>query len=437
MYQPVRRLLSVIGQQRSRGARRVQSQLSNAGADVRDFVPASRTGGDTTLVRPRPVGRPAVARLRPGAGHATPYLELSLVAVGDAYENLRRALPAAWTFYAVKANPHPAVLSLLRDAGCGFDVASPAEIALCLRLGADPARLSYSNPVRKSADIAYAYERGVRLFVVDSGSELDKVVRHAPGASVLCRILLPEDPADAPGADWPLSRKFGCRPEDAVDLLLEAKHRGLDAAGLSFHVGSQQRDPRRFGDAIGICAEIGRRLAALGVPLRLLDAGGGFPAAYVQPAPSLESYVDTISAAMTRHYGADQPQLVLEPGRSLVADAGTFVTSVVGVTRRAGVDAARWVYLDAGIFGGLAECLGEAIQYRISTSRDGGATGPVVLAGPTCDSVDVLYERTRYALPLDLAEGDLVRFHSAGAYTVPYASIGFNGFAPPHVVCGA
>jgi ornithine decarboxylase len=98
------------------------------------------------------------------------------------------------------------------------------------------------------------------------------------------------------------------------------------------------------------------------------------------------------------------------------------------------VDGVRWVYLDAGVFTGLVETVGEGIRYRIQAMRDivplAGGTAPAVLAGPTCDSLDILYERYRYRLPLDLRPGDRLRFLSAGAYTASYSSVGFNGFAP-------
>jgi ornithine decarboxylase len=176
-------------------------------------------------------------------------------------------------------------------------------------------------------------------------------------------------------------------------------------------------------------------LAERKVNLKLVNLGGGFPARYRSEVSALEAYAAAVMEAMTRHFGNDLPEMVIEPGRSLVGDAGVIESEVVLVSRKDEAEERRWVYLDIGRFGGLAETMGEAIKYRITTFKDGGATGPVILAGPTCDSADILYEKTEYRLPLELKSGDLVRFHAAGAYTSSYASVGFNGFPPLAVHC--
>ncbi len=176
-----------------------------------------------------------------------------------------------------------------------------------------------------------------------------------------------------------------------------------------------------------------RALRRDGIRPWLVDLGGGFPADHHGDHPELAAYGAAIRAALHASFGDDVPQTIVEPGRGLVGDAGTLVTSVIAVIHRGGT---RWVYLDAGVFTGLVETLEEAIRYRITTAADGGPTGPAVLAGPTCDSADVLYQDTPVDLPLSLAEGDVVRLHSAGAYTSSYSTVGFNGFAPlpTHVV---
>ena len=277
----------------------------------------------------------------------------------------------------------------------------------------------------------------MRLFAFDSREELLKLAAAAPGAAVFCRLLTP-----SVGADWPLSRKFGCAPDMAADLLLEAARLGLAPCGVSFHVGSQQRDPAQWEPAIARAAAVMgevRRRSGGRVLLRMLNLGGGFPAQYLEDVPAVEAYAAAIRAATQRHFPEDgpvpRPRLMVEPGRYLVADAGVLRTEVVLVARKSYSDPERWVYLDAGVFGGLAETLGEAIRYRLATARDGTPTGPVVLAGPTCDSLDVLYERHRYQLPLDLAAGDQLDILSAGAYTSAYCTDGFNGFFPMPVHC--
>lgn len=356
------------------------------------------------------------------ANPATPYLDLDLGIALDQFVALAAALPGTAIHYAVKANPHPDLLRALYAAGSRFDVASPAEVAGALQAGAHPEDLVYSNPVKRRADVHTAYAMGVRLFVVDSPEETAKVAEAAPGAAVLVRLV-----TSGEGSDWPLSRKYGCSTPECIQVLLEADRLGLDAAGVAFHVGSQQRDPQAWRSPILAAGRIFQAVRHAGLTPRLLDIGGGFPALHEGHHPSFATYGEAIQTALTEAFGADRPVTLAEPGRGIVGDAGTLVASVVTVLQRGPV---RWVYLDAGVYTGLVETLDEAIRYRLVTSADGGPTGPAVLAGPTCDSADVLYERTPVQVPLALAEGDTVHLLSAGAYTTCYSTVGFNGFAP-------
>jgi ornithine decarboxylase len=387
---------------------------------------------------------PQIARFIAEYHPTSPCLILALDVIAEHYLALTEALPETAIYYAVKANPEPEVIRLLAQLGSCFDVASPAELDLCLKFGVSPEAISYGNTIKKAADIAYAYALGVRLFVFDSIMELEKLAAEAPGSSVVCRL-----PSSGCGADWPLSAKFGCEPDMAIDLLVRAQQLGLDPCGVSFHVGSQQRDPAQWDAAIGQAAAVFDAVASHGIALRLLNLGGGFPAHYLDEIPALASYADAIRDAVARHFGTRAPALVVEPGRYIAADAGVLLTEVVLVARKSYRDEERWVYLDTGIFGGLAETLGELIKYRLSVARgergQGGAaprdgaggdlTGPVVLAGPTCDSLDVMYQVHRYQLPLDLTAGDNVLFLSAGAYTKAYCTDGFNGFEPMAAHC--
>lgn len=373
---------------------------------------------------------PHIARFLAEQCPPTPCLVLSTDVVAERYEALSASCPGSQVYYAVKANPELPVLRLLAERGARFDVASPAEVDLCLLAGASPSSISYGNTIKKQADVAYAFDRGVGLYAFDSIAELDKIAQAAPGAAVFCRILI----ANA-GADWPLSRKFGCDPEMAVDLLLHADTLGLSPRGVSFHVGSQQRDPGQWDAALAVAAEVFRSCAERGLRLTLVNLGGGFPAHYIHDVPPIAAYGEAIESALVRHFGPDRPETIVEPGRYIAGDAGVLQCQVVLVSRKSYGDAERWVYLDTGVFGGLAETLGESIKYRIVTSRDGGPTGPVILAGPTCDSMDVMYETHRYQLPLDLASGDRVTILSAGAYTKAYCTDGFNGFDPMPAYC--
>jgi ornithine decarboxylase len=360
----------------------------------------------------------------------TPCLVVDLDVVAGAYKLLRRYMPLAKIFYAVKANPAPEIVSLLRDLDSSFDVASPNEIDLCLERGVGPERISFGNTIKKERDIAYAFGRGVKLYAFDSVGELEKLARAAPGSRVFCRILV-----ESIGAEWPLSRKFGCSPEMAVELLRQAKTMGLDPYGVSFHVGSQQTKLDQWDGAIERAAKMFWALAETDINLRMVNVGGGFPAKYRGDVPGVVQYANAVMGAITRHFGNDLPEIIVEPGRSIVGDAGVIQSEVVLISRKSASDEKRWVYLDVGKFNGLAETMDEAIKYRIKTPADGGPSGPVVIAGPTCDSADILYEKTRYRLPLDLKVGDRVEIQATGAYTSSYASVGFNGFTPIKTYC--
>ena len=359
-----------------------------------------------------------------------PILIVDLDVVEHAYLSLQRALPLAKIYYAIKANPAPEVIQRLAPLGCHFDTASQGEIDLCLSLGVAPDRIGYGNTIKKKGEIAHAFARGIRLFAFDSQAELEKLAEVAPGAQVFCRVLV-----DCAGADWPLSKKFGCTPRMAAELLSRARDLGLDPCGISFHVGSQQTDPNAWEPAIAAVAGMFGQLAARGIELRMINLGGGFPSRYRSDVPPLEDYGHAIMESMTRHFAGRMPEIIVEPGRQIVGDAGVIQAEVVLISEKDIGDEKRWVYLDIGKFSGLAETIGEAIKYRIRTPRDGGPTGPVVLAGPSCDSVDTLYEKTDLQLPLALEVGDKVLILSTGAYTSAYSSVCFNGFPPLKTVC--
>jgi len=360
----------------------------------------------------------------------TPCLVIDLGVIEENYRELERRLPLARIYYAVKANPAPEIIAKLAELGSCFDVASRGEIDLCLTAGVPGDRISFGNTIKKQADIAYAFEKGVRLFAFDSDGELDKLAVAAPGAGVFCRIL-----TDGQGADWPLSRKFGCGASMAAALLLRAKEKGLDPCGISFHVGSQQTALQAWDKAVGAAAKIFRRLREDGIDLRMLNLGGGFPTRYRTDVPATEACADAVMKAVTRHFGNDLPDMIVEPGRALAGAAGVIQAEVVLISRKDYADRKRWVYLDIGKFSGLAETMDEAIKYPIVSEREGGETGPVVIAGPTCDSADILYENSDYRLPLDLKVGDKVTILGTGAYTSTYSSVGFNGFAPLQTYC--
>ena len=368
---------------------------------------------------------PKIARFLVEQHPAAPCLVFDIDRVETNFRNLRRALPLAEIYYAVKANPAPPVLERLVALGSSFDAASFVEIEACLAAGAQPSGISFGNTVKKASAIRAAHAAGVALFAFDSAEELHKLAENAPGARVYCRVSV-----ENTGADWPLSGKFGADLALARELMLSATTLGLDPCGLSFHVGSQQTRTETYEAAIGRVAMLFTDLMEAGLDLRLLNLGGGFPVRYRDAVPEIGAFGSAIMQAMSRHFGNALPRMLVEPGRCLVADAGIVASEVVLVSRRLRDDPLRWVYLDIGRFGGLAETENEAIRYRITAEHDGGPKGPVTIAGPTCDGADVLYQRTPYRLPLALTAGDRVVLHAAGAYVSSYASQCFNGFAP-------
>ena len=354
-----------------------------------------------------------------------PCLVLDLDVVRENYLGFATVLPDTRVFYAVKANPAPEILKLLTELGSCFDVASLNETEAVLAAGCTPDRISYGNTIKKESEIAAAERLGITLFAVDCEAEVEKVARAAPDSRVICRIH-----CDGSGSEWPLSRKFGCEPDYATDILELAHKRGLVPYGISFHVGSQQHNIEAWDRALASTAAIFRDCAERGISLSMVNLGGGFPAKYLRKTPKLESYGKAIFRALRKHFGNAIPETIIEPGRGLVGSAGVIEAEVVLIAKRSPEDEVRWVYLDIGKFHGLAETIEESIRYPIRTPRDRDEMAPCIIAGPTCDSVDVLYEKNPYPLPVSLAIGDKVLIEATGAYTTTYSSVGFNGYPP-------
>ncbi|UTC63834.1 type III PLP-dependent enzyme [Treponema sp. OMZ 788] len=359
----------------------------------------------------------------------TPCVVINLKTIKKNYQKLKENFPYADVFYAIKANPHEEIIKMLNEMGSYFDIASRYELDKVMRLGVSPERISYGNTIKKAKDIAYFYEKGVRMFATDSKDDLKNIAQFAPGSRVYVRILV----ENTTSADWPLSRKFGCHPDMAYDLCIQARDSGLIPYGISFHVGSQQRDIGQWNDAIAKTKYLmGSLEEEEDIKLEMVNMGGGFPASYVTPANDLSEYASEINRYLEDDFGDERPRIILEPGRSLVGDSGILVTEVVMISRKNNTALFRWVYLDTGLFNGLIETLNESLKYPIVTDKDEGCKkwGEVVLAGPTCDSMDIMYEDYKYSLPTNLKPGDRVYFLTTGAYTSSYASVEFNGFPP-------
>ena len=357
-----------------------------------------------------------------------PTLVLSREAVRYQYRALSSGLGRAHIHYAVKANPQREVLETLVSEGSRFDAASRGEIELCLSLGAKPEHISFGNTIKRATDIAFAHSVGIKLFAVDAEAELEKIAAHAPQARVYIRLLV-----GATGADWPLSRKFGCTPSMALPLMERAVELGLKPVGLSFHVGSQTRTAHMWRDTLDQVAAVWRDAQDAGFGLSLINIGGGFPAAYEYEVEAPNAYAAQVMEMVNDRF-ADATYVMAEPGRGMVAEAGVIAAEVLLVSRKSDDDLHRWVYLDIGKFSGLAETMDEAIRYSFVTDKDHQDMTPCIVAGPSCDSADVLYEKRPVLLPNGLAAGDKVMIKSCGAYTTTYSSVCFNGFPPLDVL---
>lgn len=297
----------------------------------------------------------------------TPNVVINLSQIKSNYLCLKDSFPYASIYYAVKSNPGEPVLKMLAEMGSCFDIASRYELDRILALGVEGNRLSYGNTIKKARDIKYFFEKGVRMFATDSKDDLKAIAENAPGSRVYVRMLV----EGSQSADWPLSRKFGCHPDMAYDILVLARDLGLEPYGVSFHVGSQQRDIGVWNEAIAKATYLFNSLEEEeGIKLSMINMGGGFPAHYVQPTNDLSDYASEITRYLHDDFGDKLPKIILEPGRSLVGDSGILTSEVVLVSRKNNTALQRWVYQDAGKFNGLIETLDECIKYPIITSKD-------------------------------------------------------------------
>ncbi len=360
--------------------------------------------------------------------HGTPIYIVSRRQLVENFERLDRALPAVKLFYAVKANPHAEILTTLHGIGAGFDVASKGEILAAIAAGADPRDdLIFADTVKDPKQIAYAHDIGLDDFTYDNPSEITQIARHAPGANVHVRILVSNE-----GSVAHLSKKFGAPVADAVPLLLAARDQGLRPRGVSFHVGSQCLDAHRYVEALEATKAVFEQAQAQGLHLEMIDIGGGFPIRYMDERIDIAGMCATIVEHYRKLFG-DQVSLVAEPGRSVVGDAAILVTKVISESVR---DGRNWLYFDDGTYGSFLEVLLYQMRFPMKTSTT-GETRQYVLAGPTCDCIDVFSrDRDGKTCTVELPEmhlDDLLIVGGMGAYTYS-ESTRFNGFEPPRFV---
>jgi ornithine decarboxylase len=354
----------------------------------------------------------------------TPTLVINLDRIKERFIELQEALKEAKIYYAVKANDHQEILALLNDLGSGYEVASSWELEKVLRLGVDGSRIISSNPVKPLDFIDYAYKSGIKAFSIDSYKEIDKLKKIAPRSRVYVRLIVPNE-----GSDWPLTNKFGVDVDTALDILEYAKYQGLVPYGITFHVGSQCNNLRNWFIGIKKAWELWEKAIYKDIKLTMLNLGGGIPVNYQYESLSIRDIGSYIEALLQKYFLIKPMEIQIEPGRGLVGDAGVLVSSVIGkTTKYINGKESYWIYLDTGVFNGLAEVLG-GISYPMYAEQK-GEIKPYTIAGVSCDSMDIISNFTY--LP-DVDVGDRIYIMATGAYTTVYAA-NFNGFGIPETV---
>ena len=351
----------------------------------------------------------------------SPLLILDCERVRVQFRKLKNALPRVDLHYALKPLPHPAVVRTVIAEGGFLDLATTGEVQLVEKLGVAPGRCIHTHPIKRPADIENALAFGVRIFVADNPDEIAKFAAHRESAQLLLRVSF-----RSPGAVCDLSRKFGCDPESALELARVAARLGIAVRGLSFHAGSQTPDAGKHVEALEACARLmaAARRERLGI-FDTLDIGGGFPIDYGQPVQEIGRFCAPLRAALARL--PRRIRVIAEPGRYIVGPAAIGVASVMGRAQREGH---WWYYLDDGLYGSYSGQLYDHARYPVEPLRDSGERLPAVLAGPTCDSIDVIAENLM--LP-QLKAGDLIVGRAMGAYTRASAT-DFNFFPRATVV---
>ena len=352
--------------------------------------------------------------------NSSPRLVYDLERVKENFSQFVKLFEDIKPYYAVKANPSEKIVALLNRLGSNFDCASINEIKICIDLGISARKISFGNTVKKSEDIQKAFKLGVKLFAFDCEEELLKIREFAPKSNVYCRLQVYNG-----GAEWPLSKKFGCSSKELEHLLIKARKIGLNPLGLSFHVGSQQLSKKTWEKAIKKTSQIYKKFKKKYFELNFLNIGGGMPVNYENKKIDFKDYAKNILNLINRYYdGATPENIIAEPGRFLVASAGVLESEVILIKEKEDI---RWLYLDVGRYSGLAETEGEAIKYKIEFSGKNKAKKvKYIIAGPSCDSHDILYQKKLYTLPKNIKAGDRLRIFSAGSYIISYQSE-FNG----------
>lgn len=360
-----------------------------------------------------------VLRFAEQSDEPSPYLLMDQDVIREKAAVIGENIRNAKVFYAIKANPDRQILELLNSAGIGFEIASEGELEMLASLGVEPSRIITSNTMKSPRFIELAAQYGIRYYAFDSDDEIEKLSRHAPGARVYVRLIVPNE-----GSEWPLSKKFGADIDDALELLVRARDRGLSPSGITFHVGSQCTNVYNWDTAMELARELWEAAADRGIKLTVLNIGGGYPVCYTKEVADIETIERRIDDLLRKKFPADI-EVFIEPGRAVVGDAGVFVATVIGRAKRTGEN---WLYIDVGVFSGLMESVG-GIRYTYVVGN-GTSKKKWILAGSSCDSFDVIEKDVELPEP---QVGDRILILSGGAYTTSYAST-FNGFPVPKTI---
>nr|VFK15443.1 MAG: ornithine decarboxylase [Candidatus Kentron sp. LFY] len=342
------------------------------------------------------------------AEYGSPLVVVSERKLAENLQGLQAALPRVRLYYAVKANPTSGLLRALARIGSGFDIASLGELDRVSDLGVPARDIIYTNPIKRPNEIESAYQAGVDTFFYDNPSELDKIARAAPGVGVMLRLSV-----NNPDCVVDLGAKFGCAHDEAEPLLMAALERGLTPRGLCFHVGSQTSIPIPYLEMAVVCRDLFNKMALAGHPMSTLDIGGGFPVSYKRPMMEPSSFCKPIREAISGYF--PDTEIIAEPGRAICATAALLVMRVIGKSRRQGM---TWYYLDDGLYGTLSGMVFDKTNYGFQCMETKNPE-PCVLAGPTCDSFDII-AKNEFMPVLEI--GDIVVVHNVGAYSTAHTT---------------
>jgi ornithine decarboxylase len=349
----------------------------------------------------------------------TPFLMMDLEQIRKNYRRIIKSINGVEVYYSIKANDHPEIVKILAEEGCSFDVSSHKELQMLMKLHVTPERIKCFHPIKNPEFLSALHTYGVNRLAFDSLDEIDKIAKYAPGSKVVLRVIV-----DNKGSDWPLTKKFGIEPSEALSYLTYAKKKGLVPYGLTFHVGSQCLNKANWVNALYVMDDIWQKAEKAGMPLTQLSLGGGLPIQHTKKIPTVEEIGKSVNEALKSKFkmaNGDKLRITIEPGRGMVGDAGIIGTTVVGKAKRGTED---WIYIDAGVFNALMETV-EGFQYEIRAEKE-KKKKIVSIGGPSCDSVDIPFKDV--IVPV-VNDGEKLYIINSGAYTTVYASA-FNGFDP-------